>query len=209
MATPMGQLAYHRKVTLKSLFMKIPYPTTSFAQQTVIITGSNVGLGLEVARHIARLGAVKVILAVRNTKSGEDAAANIVETAKSKSDSVEVWPLDLSSYDSIKAFATRANSLDRLDAVLQNAGVASNNFSQTKDGEELAIGVNTIGAVLLGLLVLPKLRASAKKYNTRGHLAFVGSDAYLFAQFKEADLPGSLLETFRDEKIFKANVFDR
>jgi NAD(P)-dependent dehydrogenase (short-subunit alcohol dehydrogenase family) len=209
MATPMGDLAYHQKITFKSAFLKIPYPTSSFASQTVIITGSNAGLGLEAARHVVRLGAAKVIIAVRNTKKGKDAAADIIRTTNVKSNVVEVWSLDLTSYDSIKAFAKRVDGLERLDAVLQNAGMMTHSFTTTKDGEELAFGTNTIGTALLGLLLLPKLRASAKTYGTRGRLAFVGSESYLLAKFNEANVPGSLLDALRDEKVFKANMYDR
>lgn len=85
------------------------------------MTGSNVGLGLEAARHFVRLGAEKVILAVRSIEKGEDAKKNIEQSEKS-SGVVEVWQLDLSSYESVKQFAKRADGLKRIDAVVENAG---------------------------------------------------------------------------------------
>ena len=58
----MGFLAMIRS----QLFASLEYPTTSCEGKTIIVTGSNTGLGKEAARHFARLGADKVILAVRN-----------------------------------------------------------------------------------------------------------------------------------------------
>lgn len=106
------------------LFITPKYPTTSFEGQTVIVTGSNVGLGREAARHIARLGASKLILAVRNLEAGDKAKKDIETSTRIKSDIIEVWKLDLASYDSVKAFAARAAELPQIDVLLENAGVA-------------------------------------------------------------------------------------
>ncbi|ERF74162.1 hypothetical protein EPUS_09246 [Endocarpon pusillum Z07020] len=54
-------------------FVKLPIPIHSFSGQTIIVTGSNTGLGREAANHIVRLGVSKVILAVRKIRKGEDA----------------------------------------------------------------------------------------------------------------------------------------
>ena len=69
-------------------FIKPKYPTQSFACQTVIITGSNVGLGLEAARHISRLQAVQIILAVRNPDAGEAAKRRSDQLNKVRADPV-------------------------------------------------------------------------------------------------------------------------
>lgn len=80
------------------LFVRPEYPTKSFAGQTVIVTGSNIGLGKEAARHIARLGVSKLILAVRNIDAGEEAKTYIEHTTNCSKSVIEVWQLDLSSY---------------------------------------------------------------------------------------------------------------
>src|SRR6195952_1520050 len=115
---------------LKSQWTFTPtYPTTSYEGQTVIVTGANVGLGFEAARHITRLGASKVILAVRSLSKGNEAKKSIEESEK-KSGVVEVWQLDLSSYASVEEFAARVNKeLPRLDVILENAGMATQAFS--------------------------------------------------------------------------------
>jgi retinol dehydrogenase-12 len=104
------------------LLVSLPVPTASFADETVIITGANTGLGREAAKHIVRLGASKVILAVRTVSKGEDARKYIEKETK-KTGVMEVWQLDMSSTESIKAFSQRANSLERLDVLIANAGI--------------------------------------------------------------------------------------
>ncbi|RMD41504.1 hypothetical protein DV735_g3634, partial [Chaetothyriales sp. CBS 134920] len=146
------------------LFVTPPLPTASFEGQTIIVTGANVGLGKEAARHFARLKAAKLILAVRNTAAGEEAKADIINTTSCDDpSSIEVWHLDLASYESVKAFAARATqTLARIDAVVENAGVAKTRW-ETAEGHELTITVNVISTFLLALLLLPKLKATAAR----------------------------------------------
>jgi len=192
---------------LKSqFFASIPYPTSDFTGQTVIITGANTGLGKEAARHVVRLGASKVILAVRTISKGQAAADEITKSCEVPVSTVEVWALDLSDYDSVKAFSRRAQGLDRLDAVLQNAGIMPSTYSEVQ-GQESMIAVNVIAPALLGTLLLPKLQSSARKTGLRGRLAFVGSDLQYVAAFKEADTTGALMDALRDPK--SANMADR
>ena len=170
---------------LYSQFFVTPaYPTTSVEGQTVIVTGSNTGLGKEAARHFARLGAAKVILAVRNTKAGEIAKADIDRTTKCKSDVVEVWQLDLGNYNSVKAFADKANKLRRLDVLLENAGVAGDKW-HSSNGHERMIDVNVIATFYLALLMLPKLKSSAKEYNIKPRLTIVTSEVHGWSKFEE------------------------
>jgi NAD(P)-dependent dehydrogenase (short-subunit alcohol dehydrogenase family) len=184
-------MGYATTFLRSQLFAKLPYPSVSFSGQTVIITGSNTGLGLEAARHIARLGAARVILACRTISKGQTAAANIASSEHLTSDRIEVWELDLSSYESVKAFGQRVQQLDRLDAFIQNAGILTTQY-RLEEGEESTITVNVTSATLLGLSILPKLRESAKKYGVRGRLSFVGSDLQYIAKFKEAETSDSL-----------------
>lgn len=153
--------------------------------QTFIVSGSNTGIGLEAAKHFVRLGAARVIIAVRSASKGE-AAKDTIESATGRTGVVEVWPLDLASNDSIRAFAKRASTeLDRIDAVLENAGVAFAEFTQA-EGTETTIQVNVIGTFLLAILLLPALKASAERWSITPHLTIVSSGAHCSAQFAEA-----------------------
>jgi NAD(P)-dependent dehydrogenase (short-subunit alcohol dehydrogenase family) len=209
MTTPMSWATYGPKLLRSQFFVSIPQPKSDFSGQTIIVTGSNTGLGLEAARQLVRLKAAKVILAVRTVSKGEAAAADILRTTKATKNTVEVWPLDLSNHDSIKDFGARVAGLDRLDAVIQNAGIMTPfNFVRVGD-DEMHIAINTIAPILLALLILPKLRESAKKFGIRARLSFVGSDLHYIAQAKEANTPGPVLDALKDEKMAKENMGNR
>lgn len=190
----------------RQLLVSLPYPTYDFTGQTIIVTGANAGLGLEAVRHLTRLNAAKIILAVRTVEKGEKAAAEILDSTKEPVSCIEVWQLDLSSHDSVEAFAARVRKLDRLDAVILNAGILTTQFTLV-DGEESGITVNVVNNILLALLILPKLRESAKNTGLRGRLAFVGSDLQYIAKFEEGKIAGNTFDALRDEE--KADMDDR
>lgn len=118
----------------------------SFAGRTVIVTGANSGLGEVTARELARVGA-KVILACRNTGKGDAAAAGMTGD-------VEVRPLDLQSLASVREFAA---GVDKVDVLINNAGIMAVPFSLTEDGFESQIGTNHLGHFALTNLLLPKI----------------------------------------------------
>ncbi|KAL3462958.1 hypothetical protein BJX64DRAFT_299303 [Aspergillus heterothallicus] len=141
---------------------------------TYIVTGANTGLGFEAAKHLVRLGAAKVILAVRRPANGETARKDI-DAATGTSGIAEAWALDLSSYDSVKAFAARVEAeLQRVDAVIENAAVAACE-KILAEGHALPLTVNVLGTFLLAVLLLPKLRESAKKFGILPRLSFITS----------------------------------
>ena len=141
--------------------------------KTYIVTGANVGLGLEAARHLVGVGASKVILAVRNLEAGETARADIESTTGIKN-VAEVWPLDLASYESVKSFAAKANELERLDAVIENAAIAGMG-DKFAEGHRIPITVNVVSTFYLAALLLPKLRADAAKFGYIPRLSIVTS----------------------------------
>jgi retinol dehydrogenase 12 len=166
------------------LFISLPKPTKDFAGQTIIVTGSNTGLGLEAARHISRLNASLIIMAVRNLSKGAAAKQNILQSTNRPTNSIEVWELDLQSYDSVRAFAAKVNQLKRLDAVLENAGIMTQRFNMIA-GYESTITTNVISTFLLALLIVPKLKESASQFNFQPRLTVVSSDLHFIAKFPE------------------------
>jgi len=147
------------------LLAKLPYPTTSYAGQTIIITGSNTGLGKEAARHYARLGASKVILAVRSLEKGKLQRKTLLLWRPK--DLIEVWQINMASYASVKAFAARVEAeLNRVDIFHANAGLVCSKFALAEDNETM-ITVSVVSTFLLAALILPKLKASAADFNIR------------------------------------------
>ncbi|KAI4176062.1 MAG: hypothetical protein LQ343_001345 [Gyalolechia ehrenbergii] len=159
--------------------------------------GANVGLGFEAARHYVRLGAAKVILAVRTLEKGE-AAKKAIEDSEKRQGVVEVWHLDLQSYDSVKEFAHRVKGLPRLDIMLENAGIATFKYNRAEDNET-TITVNVVSTFLLALLVLPKLRETSTKFNTTPCLTIVTSEVHTWSELPEKKHP-SIFQALNDEK---------
>ncbi|PQE23579.1 short-chain dehydrogenase protein [Rutstroemia sp. NJR-2017a BVV2] len=174
------------------LFKTPAYPTQSFADQTIIVTGSNVGLGLEAARHFYRLNCAKLILAVRSAAKGESAKEDIVRTVKQRTDAdaIEVWPLDLEKTESTLAFAERAKkTLPRLDILVQNAGINEKSWT-VSEGFERTIQINTINTFLLMLSLFPKMTENKAKFpDSSPHIVIVCSEAHRLTTFKEVNAP--------------------
>jgi NAD(P)-dependent dehydrogenase (short-subunit alcohol dehydrogenase family) len=134
------------------------WTTTDIPDQTgrvAVITGANTGLGYETARALAASGA-HVVLAVRNLDKGKDAAARI--TAESPHADVVLQELDLTSLDSVRAAARELRSdHDRIDLLINNAGVMWTPKSLTSDGFELQFGTNHLGHFAFTGLLLDRL----------------------------------------------------
>lgn len=128
--------------------------------KTAIVTGANTGIGKETALELAKRGA-HVILACRDIKKAIIAAQEI--RAKSGNGDVIVEQLDLSSLDSVKAFAKRIHANEKyVNILVNNAGVYCTPANwKTKDGYDLQFGVNYLGHFLLTNLLLDKLIESA------------------------------------------------
>ena len=127
--------------------------------RVALVTGASAGLGAETARALAAAGA-HVVLAVRNPERGERAAGAIRERVPGAS--LEIRVLDLASLASVRAFAKSfLESHDRLDLLVNNAGVMATPFGRTADGFELQLGTNHLGHFLLTGLLAPALLAAA------------------------------------------------
>ncbi|KAL3495017.1 hypothetical protein BJX62DRAFT_233668 [Aspergillus germanicus] len=177
------------------LFVTPPVPTYDFTGQTIIITGANRGIGLEAARHLLKLNAARVILAVRSAIRGQDAADEL-EKSTGRAGAVQVEELDMASYESVKAFAARMESLERLDAILLNAGMYTHSFSTT-DGFESHLTVNVINTIFLALLLLPTLRKESGPERPR--ISFVSSDRHVMFKLPEWK-QDNLFEFLSEEK---------
>ena len=158
----------------------------SLAGKTAIVTGSNTGVGLEVSRQFLDLGVGKLILAVRNEAKGEAAAAELSQGRSLEDSVIEVWKLDLDSYDSIVAFADRAKTLDRLDIAVLNAGlVLTKHDINENTGHDETIQVNYLSTALLMSLLLPIAKAKRANQDEPTRITLTSSDVAAWTSFKE------------------------
>ncbi len=127
--------------------------------KVVVVTGSNVGIGLETAVGVAALEATTV-LACRNRAKAEAAAKEV--TQRTWNDDVHVVSLDLADLASVeKAAEDILSRWDRLDVLVNNAGGTWSERRLTAQGFEYTFGVNHLGPFYLTNLLLPRLRAVA------------------------------------------------
>jgi len=124
--------------------------------RVAVVTGANSGLGLHTATGLARKGA-HVVLAVRDTAKGEQAARSVA--AGSSGPDPEVRALDLSSLESVQAFAADLGH-ERVDLLINNAGIMMTPARKTADGFELQLGTNHLGHFALTGLLLDRVRAA-------------------------------------------------
>ncbi|RCI12733.1 hypothetical protein L249_1062 [Ophiocordyceps polyrhachis-furcata BCC 54312] len=154
-----------------------PLPAdTDLADNVAVVTGSNVGLGLEAARQLLDLGLSHLILAVRSKAKGDAAALDLRRDFPTSI--VTVWTVDLESYDSICAFVNLCATLPRLDIAILNAGLMKSSFSTLPDTEhEVTLQVNYLSTALLAILLLPVLQSNRVEGSQRPPvLSIVSSD---------------------------------
>lgn len=155
-----------------------------FSGRCVIVTGATSGIGGEAAYKFATLGASKVIITARDIKKGEKTKSTLESRLKRK-DQLELWQLDMMSYESCLAFARRANELEHLDVVVLNAGTRRTSYHESIHGWEEDLQVNTLSTTLLALLLLPKLRQSKQHTGKTPILEFVNSGLHQSAVVPE------------------------
>jgi len=154
---------------------------SSQSGRVAIVTGSNSGIGYETALELAQKGAT-VVLACRSLKKAESAAAGIRQS--NPPGEVVVMELDLSDLNSVRQFATNfLAQYNRLDLLINNAGIMMPPYGQTTQGFETQIGVNHLGHfALTGLLLDTLLQTPQSRVVT------VSSGAHRFGQIDFDDL---------------------
>lgn len=131
------------------------------SSKTVVVTGGNSGIGLAIAHELAGQGAT-VCLACRD--QAKAAAARDDIQRRTPGAKVELYSLDLASFDKIRGFvADFTGRHGRLDALINNAGAVPVRQQFTAEGFELQFGGNYLGPFLLTHLLLPSLRQAAEE----------------------------------------------
>lgn len=123
--------------------------------RTFIVTGANTGLGFHVARHLARKRA-RVVLACRSEAKAQEAMGRIA--AETPDASLGFLELDLGDLESVRTAAETAHAYERIDGLINNAGVMIPPLTRTAQGFESQFGINHLGHFALTGLLLGKIR---------------------------------------------------
>ncbi|RAY13236.1 short-chain dehydrogenase [Actinomadura craniellae] len=147
--------------------------------RVAVVTGANSGLGEVTATELARQGA-HVVLACRSLERGRAAVERL--RAEVPGARAEARQVDLADLSSIRAFAAGWDH-ERLDLLVNNAGISTVPFARTADGFESQFGVNHLGPFALTGLLLPRLLAAPDP-----RVVTLGSEGHRFARFDPARL---------------------
>jgi NAD(P)-dependent dehydrogenase (short-subunit alcohol dehydrogenase family) len=151
------------------------------AGRVVLITGANSGLGYHSAVAFARKGA-RVVMACRSMDKAERARAELLKAAPGGT--VDILPLDLAGLPAVRESAASFGAqYDRLDILMNNAGLMIPPYGRTADGFESQFGTNHLGHFALAGLLLPKLLATPDS-----RVVTVSSGAYLSGRIHFDDL---------------------
>ncbi|KAK8064040.1 hypothetical protein PG996_008692 [Apiospora saccharicola] len=160
--------------------------------KTVLVTGSNSGLGLECARHFLAPRASFLVMAVRSLAKGEAAAEGL--RAEFPDARIEVWELDMASFRSVRAFAERC----KRELMFE--------FKRVEEGRcrETTLQVNYLATALLAILLLPIMKPSSTKGpgSEPGRLTLISSDAALTAPLSDPGERNSILDSLDRTETF-------
>lgn len=169
----------------------------------ILITGATSGLGKEATKVLAQKGAT-IIMAARNTEKAKTVCEDIRKIYPNAK--LDISFIDLSSLKSIKLFSDEILAkYDRLDILINNAGIMFCPFSTTQDGFEIQMGTNHLGPFALTAQLMPLL---AKTPNSR--IVNTSSMAHKngsinFDDFNWTDRPYKTMQAYSDSKL--ANLY--
>src|SRR3954452_20071290 len=139
--------------------------------KTAVVTGASSGIGLETARGLARQG-YRTVLLCRSAERAAAAKADIDGSVPGAETEIVLADLGLQA-DVRGAAAEIMNRLDRLDVLVNNAGITIRSREKTEEGHDVMLAVNHLGPFLLTNLLLPLLEGSAPS-----RVVTIASDAY-------------------------------
>ncbi|KAI1117222.1 hypothetical protein F5Y14DRAFT_439346 [Nemania sp. NC0429] len=185
----------------RTFFETPPIITKSDADltgKTAIVTGVGRGIGINIARQLLDLGLSKLIIGARVKAKGKATAKLLSDEKKLPVGAVEVWSLDLLTYDSIIKFAQRAQQLERLDIVVLNAEIINrHSWINATTHHEAHMQINYLSTALLLLLLLPVIE-SKNSPSAPGKITVTSSDWSNLAIIPEQNK--SLLLTALDDQ---------
>jgi NAD(P)-dependent dehydrogenase (short-subunit alcohol dehydrogenase family) len=149
----------------------------SLAGCVILVTGGNNGLGKETIKQLAMHKPTKIYMGARNAAKAEEAILDIKREVPSAD--ITFLEMDLASFASIKRAAESFLSTnDRLDILINNAGVFATPPGLTEDGYEVQFGTNYMGSALLTRLLLPILTKTAATPGADVRIVNISSEIY-------------------------------
>ncbi|KAL6818084.1 NAD(P)-binding protein [Trichoderma sp. SZMC 28013] len=182
--------------------------------KVALVTGGNTGIGLQTVKQLALHGA-KVYIGARSESRAKVAIESIFSENRTIGQEHIIWlPLDLSKLFNVVEAAQLLSSWEkRLDILINNAGIAADDFTTTTEGFESTIAVNHIGHFVLTTKLLPLLKATASQAGSDVRVVTISSSAErfapkhnVFATIKDLSDPGT---TNPNEYTSRKAVFSR
>ncbi|KAL2823276.1 hypothetical protein BDW59DRAFT_180743 [Aspergillus cavernicola] len=165
--------------------------------KTILVTGGNNGLGKESVKQLVKHHPTKIYMGARSIKKAEEAIQDIQREVPSAQ--ILFLEIDLASFSSIKTAADAfVSDNERLDILINNAGVFASPPGLTKDGYEIQFGTNYMGSALFTRLLLPVLETTARIPGNDVRIVNISSEIY-----RSAPTGGILLDQVKTpmEKI--------
>ncbi|TWW68764.1 Retinol dehydrogenase 14 [Takifugu flavidus] len=170
-------------VCIQKAVKLLRYPADTMRGKTVIVTGANCGIGKALAGELLKLQA-RVVMACRDQQSAQEAAQDLKNQAGPEQGEVVIKHLDLASLRSVRKFCEEIiEEEEKIDVLINNAGIYQCPYSKTEDGFEMQFGVNHLGHFLLTHLLLDLLKASSPS-----RIVVVSSKLYKYGDINFDDL---------------------
>ncbi|KAG2132579.1 short-chain dehydrogenase [Suillus cothurnatus] len=127
---------------LREQWTELPISTADVSDQSLVVVGTNVGLGNEATVHLAQLKPKSLVITSRDEVKCELTKAD-VET-RSGMTGIESWPLELSSFDSVRSFVDKFEAKGHaVNVLIANAGISTLKYAKTPDGYETTFQTGT------------------------------------------------------------------
>lgn len=150
--------------------------------KVIIVTGGNSGLGKESIHQLAKHNPSKIYLGARSNQRGNAAIEEITSAVPSAKGKVHFLEIDMASLASVKRAAERIlKENDRLDVLMNNAGLAEAPPGLSTDGYEIQFGTNYMGPTLFTKLLLPLLQQTAATPNSDVRIINLSSELFKMA----------------------------
>ncbi|QSZ28793.1 hypothetical protein DSL72_003298 [Monilinia vaccinii-corymbosi] len=176
-----------------------PFELEALTGRTALIAGATSGAGLQLAKILAAPCA-RLIITARDPQRGQQAVEDILKSLPndtSKKPQIDVWPLEMESFQSIRDFTERLLLLPSLDIAVLNAGVWHLRFARSVDSFETHLQVNYLASCALSLSLLTVLGRGRSSPNSHpGRLLNVTSEGHSLEETPTGKTASEILDSF-------------